>query len=301
MQNRIFLFFFQNQAFGFSFFGIYAILTLMKKDIYYGKKVLITGASSGIGKAIALLFCANGYHVTGVSRSCREGTRHFDGGGSLTMRRMDVTKSSSIQHVVRDLPEIDIAVFAAGMGVAGSIEDTPIEYARQQMDVNYFGTLRCCKAVLPIMRQNGHGLILVIGSVGGRISIPMQSHYSSSKFALEALVDALRIEAAPYNIKACLIEPGDTRTGFTSKRKTYYKPDSPYNDAVQHAVGQMEKDEMNGDSPFLVARIALALSYRKNPPARVTAGLKYKAIVKLTDLVPDRIREALVSSIYMSS
>ena len=271
----------------------------MKNKFLYGKNVFVTGASSGIGKAIALFYGMNGYHVTGVSRNCKEGTHLFPGGGSLTMRKMDVTKSPSIQRVIRDLPEIDIAVFAAGMGVAGSIEDTPLEYARRQMEVNYFGTLRCIKAVLPVMREKEHGLILVIGSVAGQISIPMQSHYSSSKYALEALVDALRMEAAPYNIRACLIEPGDTKTCFTAMRETYYKPDSPYNDAVRQAVGQMEKDEQNGVSPKSVAKIAYQLSYRKNPPVRVTAGLKYKTAVKLTKLLPERVREALVSSIYL--
>ena len=271
----------------------------MKLRYPYGKNVLITGASSGIGKAAALLFAKNGYTVTGVSRNCPEGTRHFDGGGSLTLRRMDVTKSASIQKVIHTLPAVDIAILAAGMGVAGSIEDTPIDYAKKQMEVNYFGVLRCCKAILPLMRRDGHGLILVIGSVAGRISIPMQSHYSSSKYALEALTDALRMEAAPFGIKASIIEPGDTKTNFTDSRKTYEKADSPYNDALRKAVGRMEEDERNGVSPLSVAKIAIRLSESENPPAKVAAGLKYKAIVKLTGYLPDRCREVLVKKTYL--
>lgn len=266
-----------------------------------GKTVFITGASSGIGKACALLFAHAGCHVTGVSRSCPEGTKHFPEGGSLTLRRMDVTKKASIQRVVRDLPKIDIAILAAGMGVAGSIEDTPLEYARQQMEVNYFGVLRSCQAILPVMRQAGEGKILVIGSVAGRISIPMQSHYSSSKYALEALVDALRMEVRPFGITASIIEPGDTKTGFTDCRKTYYKEGSPYNEAIEHAIGQMEKDERNGGSPYQIARIAMKLAEKKNPPAKVTAGLQYKAVVQLTRFVPDRLRESIVQSIYMEN
>ena len=263
------------------------------------KTVFITGASSGIGKACALAFAHCGCQVIGVSRHCPEGTKQFPGGGSLTLRRMDVTKKASIQHVIRDLPKIDIAILAAGMGVAGSIEDTPLEYAHQQMEVNYFGVLRSCQAILPVMRAAGEGRIIVIGSVAGRISIPMQSHYSSSKYALEALVDALRMEIAPYGLSACIIEPGDTKTGFTDCPKTYYKEGSPYNEAIEKAVGQMEGDERNGDSPYSIARLALRMAVKKNPPARVTAGIKYKAAVQLTRHLPDRVRESIVKMIYM--
>ncbi len=265
----------------------------------YGKNVFITGASSGIGKACALLFAKNGYTVTGVSRNCTEGTKKFSGGGSLTMRKMDVTNSRSVQKVITALPQIDIAILAAGMGVAGSIEDTPMEYARKQMDTNYLGVLRCCKAILPIMRAEEKGLILVIGSVAGRVSIPMQSHYSSSKYALEAMVDALRLEIEPYHLKACIIEPGDTKTGFTGSRNTYLKEGSPYNETVLKAVGQMEQDEKNGDSPFAIARIAMKMANKKNPPAKVAAGFKYKAVIGLLKMLPDRTRETVVRMLYM--
>ena len=263
-----------------------------------GKTVLVTGASSGIGRACALAFAHCGCNVVGVSRHCPEGTKKFEGGGSLTLRRMDVTKKASIQQVIKDLPKIDIAILAAGMGVAGSIEDTPLEYAKQQMEVNYFGVIRSCQAILPVMRAAGEGRIIVIGSVAGRISIPMQSHYSSSKYALEALVDALRMEIRPFGLSACIIEPGDTKTGFTDSRKTYYKEGSPYNEAIEKAVGQMEGDEQNGASPYQIARLALRMAVAKNPPSKVTAGMKYKTLVQLVRFLPDRVRESVVRSIY---
>jgi len=271
----------------------------MKLTQLKGKTVLVTGASSGIGKACALAFAHCGCQVVGVSRNCPEGTKKFPGGGSLTLRRMDVTKKASIQHVIKDMPRIDIAVLAAGMGVAGSIEDTPLDYAKQQMEVNYFGVIRSCQAILPVMRTAGEGRIIVIGSVAGRISIPMQSHYSSSKYALEALVDALRLEVQPFGINACIIEPGDTKTGFTDCRKTYYKEGSPYNEAIEKAVGQMENDERNGDSPYQIARLALRMAVAKNPPSKVTAGVKYKAVVQMVRFLPDRLRETIVRKIYL--
>ena len=267
----------------------------------YGKNVFITGASSGIGKACVLKLAKAGCSVTGVSRSCDEIVKKHSGGGSLTMKRMDVTDEASIARVVGECEEIDIAVLAAGSGVAGAVEELPMSYAREQMEVNYFGVLNVLQAVIPKMREQGKGLIVIIGSVAGRISIPMQSHYSSSKYALEALSDALRLELRQFGIKVAVVEPGDTKTGFTDKRKTFVKEDSVYAAAVKDAVGQMEKDERGGVSPNKVASVVVRLAGSKNPPARRAVGLKYKALCTAAKLLPDRLRESIVGSIYMKN
>ncbi|SEF70217.1 Short-chain dehydrogenase [Eubacterium ruminantium] len=263
------------------------------------KTVFITGASSGIGEAAAKLFAKQGCRVIGASRNCTEGTRILKNGGSITMIRMDVTDPEAVENIISRFPDIDTAVFAAGMGVAGTIEETPLSYAREQMETNYLGVLNCCKAVLPGMRARQRGMIIVVGSVAGRISIPMQSHYSSSKYALEALVDALRLETAPFGIKAAIIEPGDTKTGFTASRKTFCKKTSPYYDMVKAGVGQMEHDEMNGASAMSVARIILKTANKKNPPAKTAVGLKYKAALFLVKILPDRFREMIVRKLYV--
>ncbi|MBR2389977.1 MAG: SDR family NAD(P)-dependent oxidoreductase [Mogibacterium sp.] len=274
----------------------------MKKNIY-GKNVFVTGASSGIGKACALMFAKNGCNVTGVSRNTEEKTEHFAGGGKLTLRKLDVTDENATREFIEKLPQVDIAVLCAGMGVAGPAETAPSELTRKQMEVNYFGTLNAAQPCLSGMRARGNGLLIIIGSIAGRVSIPMQSQYSASKYALEAFTDAVRMEMKQYGVKACIIEPGDTKTGFTAARETQEisgsAAGSGYGNVLEKSVAKMASDEQNGRSPDSVAKVALALAARKNPPARVPVGLDYKALMMLLRVMPDRCKEFILSKLYL--
>ena len=268
----------------------------MKKNLY-GRNVFVTGASSGIGKACAMMFAENGCDVTGVSRNTEEKTERFAGGGSLTLRKLDVTDEQATREFIEGLPDVDIAVLCAGMGVAGPAETAPSELTRKQMEVNYFGTLNAAQPCLTKMRARGNGLLIIIGSIAGRVSIPMQSQYSASKYALEAFTDAVRMEMKQYGVKACIIEPGDTKTGFTAARET--QDDSDYGSIVEKSVAKMAADEQNGRSPDSVAKVALALAARKNPPARVPVGLDYKALMILLRVLPDRSKEFILRRLYL--
>ena len=265
----------------------------------YGNHVFITGASSGIGRACAEMFAKEGCQVTGISRNCEEKTEHFAGGGSLTMKRADVTDASAVRAAVDALPQIDIAVLCAGMGVAGPAEELPMELVRKQMEVNYFGTVTVSEAVLPRMRQQKNGLLILIGSIAGRVPIPMQSHYSSSKYALEAFSDAVRMEMKPFGVRACIVEPGDTKTGFTAARMYGVSPDSPYYDICRKSVAKMEHDEQNGRPPASVAEAVRKLVGKKNPPARVPVGIEYKLLMQLLRVMPDRTKEWILTKMYL--
>ena len=264
----------------------------------YGKNVFVTGASSGIGQACARMFAENGCNVMGVSRNTEEKTESFPGGGSLTLKRLDVTDEAAVKEFVDDLPGVDIAVLCAGMGVAGPAETTASELTRRQMEVNYFGTLNAAQPCLTRMREQHRGLLVVIGSIAGRVSIPMQSQYSASKYALEAFTDAVRMEMKQYGVRACIIEPGDTKTGFTTAREIWDDASS-YRGVLNKSVEKMSADEQSGKSPATVANIALALAGRKNPPARVAVGLDYKALMFLLRLMPDRAKEYILSRMYL--
>ena len=272
-----------------------------QKDNLYGKNVFVTGASSGIGKACALMFAKNGCNVTGVSRNTEEKTERFPGGGCLTLRRLDVTDETAAREFVEDLPGVDIAILCAGMGVAGPAETTPQEMTRKQMEVNYFGTLNAAQPCLTRMREQRRGLLIIIGSIAGRVSIPMQSQYSASKYALEAFTDAVRMEMRKYGVRACIIEPGDTKTGFTDARETHDsgKTASGYGSVVKKSIDKMAKDEQNGRSPESVAKVAYALAARKDPPARVPVGLDYKALMVLLRVIPDRGKEFILSKLNL--
>ncbi len=268
---------------------------------HYGKNVFITGASSGIGQACALLFAQNGFEVTGVSRRTEETTETFAGGGSLTLKRLDVTDEAAVHAFVQSLPGVDIAILCAGMGVAGPVETTPSAMTRKQMDVNFFGTLNAAQPCLQRMREQKRGLLLVIGSIAGRVSIPMQSQYSASKYALEAFTDAVRMEMKPHGVRACIIEPGDTKTGFTAAREVQSENGLTEQDqtVLQKSVAKMAADEQNGRSPDSVAKVALSLTKKKNPPARVPVGGEYKALMFLLRFMPDKGKEAILSKLYL--
>ncbi len=265
----------------------------------YGKNVFVTGASSGIGQACAISFAKAGYHVIGTAINCKEHTEYFENGGSFELYNMDVTKESEVQAIMSGISRIDIAVLCAGIGIAGPVEEVPMDLAKLQMEVNYFGTLRMCQYILPKMREQQCGLVLVVSSVAGKVPIPMQSHYSSSKYALEAMVECIHMEMKAFGVRASLIEPGDTNTGFTDNRKFYDDSSSPYKKACAASVGKMEKDERNGRSPQSVADVAMKLASKRNPPVRIAVGIEYKLLMFVMRFVPDQIRQFVLRTIYL--
>lgn len=273
-------------------------LIVMKKN-HYGKNVFVTGASSGIGRACAVAFAKSGCNVTGVSRNIEEKTERYSGGGSLTLRRLDVTDEAAVREFVEKLPRVDIAVLCAGMGVAGPAETTASELTRKQMEVNYFGTLNAAQPCLTRMREQRKGLLIVIGSIAGRVSIPMQSQYSASKYALEAFTDAVRMEMKQYGVRACIIEPGDTKTGFTDARIMQDEANKNYSGILKKSVSKMASDEQNGRSPDSVAKVAMELAGKKDPPARVPVGVEYKALMQLLRIMPDRGKELILRKLYL--
>ena len=177
--------------------------------------VLVTGCSSGIGKAICDRLAAGGTTVYGGSRtSCTA--------PQWSHLPLDVTDQSSVDAAVADVLRrelrLDALVACAGIGLAGSLEDTEDDEAKRHFDTNFFGTARMIRAVLPAMRKQSSGKVVVIGSIGGLIGLPFVPYYSASKFALDGLVEALRGEVAPFGIQATIVHPGDLNTGFGANR-----------------------------------------------------------------------------------
>jgi short-subunit dehydrogenase len=274
-------------------------------DTPYGKVVMVTGASSGIGKAVAEYLAGNGFRVYGTSRSEKNaGVKIDNSNGFLEMISLDVCSEESAANAVKYVFEkegsIDILINNAGFGIAGSVEDTSPEEAYSQFSTNFFGMLRMCRSVLPIMRKQHRGLIVNTSSVAGIISIPFQSMYSASKYAVEAMTEAMRMEVKPFGIRVSMVEPGDTKTGFTDKRVfTAGSMTNPaYHDAFTKSINAMAKSEQNGPNPTNVVKSVASIIRRKNPPIRVTAGISYKAIAFLKRIVPSRLVEFLVTKVY---
>lgn len=271
----------------------------MKKQ--YGNCVLITGGSSGIGLACAQTFAAQGYKVFSASRKANGNEMPF-GSGKIIPVSMDVCDENSVRDTVSKVLEsaddLGIVIHCAGIGIAGAAEDTPDEAAHLQMETNYFGVLRVNRYLLPHFRKRGSGLCLIVSSIAGRLSIPFQSHYSSSKFALEAYAQALRCESRRFGIRVSLIEPGDTKTGFTSARMMTVPEQSPYSEACRVSVAKMANDEKNGKSPESAAVIALRMSAMKNPPVRKAVGAEYKFFLFLQRFLPDRLINRILDGMY---
>jgi NAD(P)-dependent dehydrogenase (short-subunit alcohol dehydrogenase family) len=261
------------------------------------KVILVTGASSGIGHATALLLSKSGYKVYGSIRRPNLDAAPFE------IVTMDVTDEDSVNAcaagVLSREGRIDVAVNCAGYGIAGAVEDTSILEAQQQFDTNLFGTLRVCRAVLPGMRERGQGLIVNISSMGGLISAPFHGLYCASKFAVEGVTEALRMEAAPFGVRVALVEPGDFKTKFTENRlMTRESETNPaYKNLCAHSMAAMEKAEQNGPGPEHVARVIRKIVASKNPSLRYVAASGEQRIVPLArKFLPQDLFEKLISS-----
>ncbi len=235
------------------------------------KLILITGASAGIGQACADRLHQNGWTVVGASR---RGTSS----GGWTPMVMDVDSDESVSRgvatIVGEHSRLDGVVACAGWGLAGPVEMTPISEAKDQMETNFWGAVRVVREALPVMRRQGGGRIVLIGSIGGVIGIPFQAFYSASKFALEGYGEALAHEVTPFGIQVTIVEPGNVRTDFTRSRRTVEPPsgDETYSAAVAKAVGLMEKDEANGVDPNDVAVAVERILRASRPRRRVSVG-----------------------------
>jgi NAD(P)-dependent dehydrogenase (short-subunit alcohol dehydrogenase family) len=204
------------------------------------KTVLITGATDGLGKALALLLAERGYRVFAAGRSA-EKLAQLDAAARekkvpLESVALDVCGDDSVkhgvEHVLARAGAIDVLVNNAGVNYTAAVEDLSMEAWRAQFETNFFGVLRVTRAVLPQMRERRSGRILMMSSISGLVTAPTQGAYSSSKHALEALSNALRIELYPFRIPVVLIEPGYIVTGIgkaaAELSKPYVEKGGPY-------------------------------------------------------------------------
>lgn len=263
------------------------------------KVVLITGATSGIGRACAEELSRRGHRVIGAGRTLREASPAW------RFLPMDVTDDRSVQdgvgQVVSEAGRLDVLINNAGFGVAGAVEETSVEEARRQFETNLFGVLRTCRAALPHFRRQGRGLVVNVSSIGGLIGLPFEGLYSASKFALEGLSEALALEVRPFGVRVALVEPGDIRTGFTAARiwTAESREDSPYRQSRTTFREGIERDESNAPAPEEVARLIGKIVEARSPAFRYTAGpplQRFAAVLKR--LLPDGVFAAILRRAY---
>ena len=264
------------------------------------KVILITGASSGIGFDAAEAFARQGHRVYAAARRV-ERMEPLRALGVVPLR-MDVTDDSSMEAGVRTVLEaegrIDALVNNAGYGFFGAIENVPLEEARRQLEVNVFGLARLCQLVLPSMRAQGSGRIVNISSVAGKAVLYFGGWYHVSKFSVEALSDALRMELKPFGIDVSMIEPGGIKTNWgiiAADHLAESSKDTPY-----EAEGLRESETMRKaysmrllSNPSVVTRAISKAVNSRHPRARYRVGFGAGTLLFLHAILPTRWWDAL--------
>jgi NAD(P)-dependent dehydrogenase (short-subunit alcohol dehydrogenase family) len=235
--------------------------------------VLITGASSGIGRAIAESLVQEGMRVFGASRNP---DRVVPVAG-VEQVRLDVRSEDSVQACVAEVTEragrIDVLINNAGYALGGAIEATTLAEAQAQFDTNFFGAARVIKAVLPAMRARGSGHILNMSSViGWLVPAPFLGYYAASKMALEAYTEVLRHEVLPFGVNVSLIEPSFINTNLGNNRQMAAEVIQAYAPWQRRAFGVTEHREQNAPPPRVVAATVLLAIRQSHPRPRYTAG-----------------------------
>lgn len=264
--------------------------------------VLVTGASSGIGNACATHLAKRGFRVYGTSRNPAAYAKKADEFFDLVSMNAndDQSVAKAIASVVAKEGRIDAVVCNAGMGISGSVEDCGLEEIKLQMDTNFMGAVRVVKAVLPSFRAAGKGRVIVLSSIAGVMGMPFQAFYSASKFALEGFVESLRYEMRPFGVDACLIEPGDFRTGFTAARRPAEgSAQGAYGKYYEAAMGIQVRDETAGHDPIEIARLVQRLLEKRSLNVRYTVGPFVERLsVMIKRLVPARLFEVVYRKYY---
>lgn len=266
-----------------------------------GKNVLITGASSGIGKVTAFKLLAEGWNVFAVARRLSR-LEDLQKKGAVIIA-MDLTDEKSVSEginiIYKQAGTIDILINNAGYGEYGSIEEVSTEEARQQFEVNVFGLARITRMVLPRMRENRYGKIINISSMAGKATAPMGGWYHASKHAVEALSDALRLEVRQFGIDVVVIEPGAIKTEWADIAKenllktSGHGPYIRYAEAMAFLIDKFYAGRKPA-TPEKIADIICKAVNAKKPRARYIATNDARRFIFLKWLLPDRMFDYLL-------
>ena len=264
------------------------------------KIVLITGGSSGIGKAIGIFLTQKGFKVYGTARDAQKypDFKHFK------LIDLDVRSDSSAQQAVERVLEkegkLDILINNAGVGITGPVEETPQDAIENVFNINFYGPVRMMKAVLPHMRKQNSGLIINITSIAGFMGLPYRGFYSASKGALGILTESIRMEVKGFGIKITTVAPGDFATNIAAGR--YHSPlleDSPYKAPYSSALTSMDEHVDSGGDPADVAKKIYAIIQKNHPKVHNPVGaFLQKFSLTLKRILPDKVYERLLLNHY---
>lgn len=262
------------------------------------KVILITGGSSGIGKAIGLYLVGKGHIVYGTTRDASK----YPNFRSFPLLEMDVRNPETIKKSVAQLfkqeTRIDVLVNNAGIGITGPMEETPHEEILKAFATNFNGPLSVINEVLPIMRRQRNGLIINITSIAGYMGLPFRGVYSASKAALELVTESYRMETKEFGVQFTTVAPGDFATNIAAGR--YHAPvlkDSPYRQNYSNILASIDADVDSGGDPTAVGKkIARIIETKKPKPHYRVGSFLQKLSVTLKGLLPGKWFEKLLES-----
>ena len=271
--------------------------------------VLITGASAGIGREAAIRLAERGHHVIAAARTmpALEQVRRTTKGRVDTLE-LDVTSQSSIDAATSEIASligqngIDVLINNAAYTLTGPLEEVGDTELKAQFETNVFGPMRMVRAFVPQMRKRGHGRIINISSVVGRLALPFFGPYNATKHAIEAMSDSLRHELKPFGIDVVIIEPGAINTGVTETERSameqHAASGSPYADQITKLLSFQKEMNANAAKPEIVARAIVRAVEADKPRARyVVPLLRARALIAIAEFLPTEVSDALIRSI----
>jgi NAD(P)-dependent dehydrogenase (short-subunit alcohol dehydrogenase family) len=263
------------------------------------KVVLITGASSGIGKETALQLLDRGHRVYAAARRLelmedlkQRGARVL--GLDITD---DVAVTGAVAGILKETSGIDVLVNNAGYGSTGALEDVPLSEAKDQFAVNVFGLVRLTQLVLPQMRARGSGTIINLSSVGGRLATPLSGWYNATKYSVEALSDSLRLEVKPFGIDVVIIEPGGIQTGWGALAASNAVKNSGhtvYRHMVEKLLGGFKQYDARLSDPKVIGRLIVRAIEARRPRVRYVGGFMARPALLAKKVMPTRWLDAMI-------
>lgn len=263
--------------------------------------ILITGATSGIGRHAALYLARTGHRVfaTGRRKDALAALEAEASGSDLAALRLDVTDDNSIAAACADIERrtggygVDVVINNAGYGLPGPLTEIPDDDLRAQFDTNVFGLMAVTRAFVGNMRERGHGRIINVSSIAGRVTVPFFGAYHASKHAVEALSDALRAELYPFGIRVVLIEPGPIDTGFADQSinlvNKYRDSASPYAAIYERADAIRARSDAMAVGPEPITRAIEHAIRARRPRIRYMAPLRFRFLIPLLRMAPTRL------------
>lgn len=261
------------------------------------KTVLVTGASSGIGFEIASYLSSRGYRVYGASRTLPQKSE-------FTALELDVTDQKSIdfglEQIIAVESKIDILINNAGVGSAGAVERTSIDDIKKSFEVNLFGVVRLCQAVLPYMREQQYGRIINMSTLGSMLGLPYRGFYSASKGAMDLMTEALRLEVERFGIQACTIHPGEVRTNIGAHRvMSILDHDEVYGKTIEKAFDELDSSVAHGKDPKLFGPLIEKIINAKKIKRNYYIGTFNELLgVKLKKFLPYYIYERILRAYF---